>query len=351
MATPPLKLSPEQRRRFAHLRDRINPEPFARSHLLITGATGFIPGFICDFLQWLDQDMGLGLTLHLAVRSEPRTRTRFPWLKDSRHRIVTVDWSNPAPKVFPKADYVLHAASPATPAACAANPGNLTDCNVRGTRAILSRQTPGRLRGAVYFSTSEVYGQQPPENTSPAETALCRISPTTPRALYPLAKLSGEALTAHYAKEHKLPCCSARIFHTYGPGMDLENDGRSFADLVHNVVRREPLQLATKGSAKRAFCHVEDTAAALLTLLQLGTPGQAYNVGNPMAVLSIAQLATLLSRLFPERSPEVILGDADPAQSQASVVLPNTRALEALGWFPLISASTGFRQTVNAYIA
>jgi len=70
--------------------------------------------------------------------------------------------------------------------------------------------------------------------------------------------------------------------------------------------------------------------------------------------LSVAELATLLTGLFPERNLTVNF-EAQPApqpgyiQSAVERASLDTSKLRALGWQPTTSAEVGFRRTVLSY--
>ena len=172
---------------------------------------------------------------------------------------------------------------------------------------------------------------------------------TVARSVYPLAKRLGEALCHEAARSSGIPVRIARIFHTYGPGMDLQGDGRVFADFVGNAVRGEDIVLRSDGSAKRAFCYISDTIAACLRMLGCGELDLTCNVGNSDAVLSVQQLADLVIRLVPEKKLKRVVMDAGTAQSPSSAVFPDTGRLQSLGWAPRVPVEAGFARTIDSY--
>jgi nucleoside-diphosphate-sugar epimerase len=131
--------------------------------------------------------------------------------------------------------------------------------------------------------------------------------------------------------------------------MDLQRDGRVFADFVGNVVRGEDIVVKSDGSGRRAFCYLADTLEALLLILLGGGDGGCYNVGNAGAILSVGELADLLAGLAPQRGlKKILLGTRSPP-SPAAEVFPNTARLEKLGWTPRTSAVDGFSRTLRSY--
>jgi len=322
-----------------------------KSRWLITGATGLVPAYLVRFLAWLNEEQSLDLDLFLWVRSVEKAHRLFPWWKDKGMavEIGVPDWQNPGGWTLPEVDYAVHAASPATPAACRADPKGVMACNIAGTQALLERLDPRVLRGFLYFSSSEVYGDTDGLEF-PDEEQTGRLDPDASRSLYPLAKLAGEALCHDAFRRRHLPVRIARIFHTYGPGMDLERDGRVFADFVGNLIRGEDILMKSDGSARRAFCYLGDTVEALLTILLRGKDDACYNIGNPQGILSVSELADLLLGMAPGSGLKKVMLPGHIAQSPSSGVFPNVSRLEKLGWTSKTSPGEGFHRTIQSYL-
>lgn len=168
------------------------------------------------------------------------------------------------------------------------------------------------------------------------------------RSCYAEAKQLGEALCAAWYQQYRVPTFIVRPFHTYGPGLQ-EDDGRVFADFAFNVVRGENIRMSSDGSARRAFCYVSDAITGIFTVLLTGEPATAYNVANPSADLSVAELAEMLSSLFPDRKIRVEKCDSLKRENSESAILPDVSRLAALGWRPTTNPSTGFRRMIEAY--
>jgi nucleoside-diphosphate-sugar epimerase len=343
-------LHPVLREDYGSIRARLDLSLFKKRRWLITGATGFVPAYLVNFLSWLEEAEDLGLELALWVRSVDKARSLFPWSGDPGSFITldSPDWQNPDQWEIPDCDYIIHAASPATPAACQADPKGVVNCNVSATRSLLRHASPDRLKGFLFFSSSEVYGDASPE-THPPETMLGRLDSESPRSIYPLAKREGEIICREAYRQKSLPVKIARVFHTYGPGMDLHHDGRVFADFVGNAVRGEDIVVKSDGLASRSFCYLGDTLEALLTVLFEGVAGECYNVGNPDGVLSIRRLAELISGLAPGSGLKQKQPRKTPLESASGAVYPNISRLAELGWHPRVSPENGFSRTIKYY--
>ncbi len=79
----------------------------------------------------------------------------------------------------------------------------------------------------------------------------------------------GETMCVSWCHQYNIPIKIVRPFHTYGPGMRLD-DGRVFADFVADIVNFRDIIMKSDGSAQRAFCYLADATVAFFTVLLKG---------------------------------------------------------------------------------
>ena len=331
------------------------PVPWERLRgrtVLVTGAAGFLPAYLVDAMLTRN-DLGQGEPTRVLglVRDAGRANARFADHAGRRDFELVVQDVCAPPRVHEQVHVVIHAASQASPRYYASDPVGTALPNVVGTHQLLEFARSQGVEAFLYFSSSEVYGEIPAERQPIAESALGTLDPMNVRSCYGESKRMGETLCVSYWKQYGVPVKVVRPFHTYGPGMRLD-DGRVFADFVASVVARRPLVLKSDGSARRAFCYLSDATAGFLMAMLLGEPGTAYNVGNEHAELSIRELAELLVAGFPDRALRVEHGAAPAAGYVPSTVsrsCPDTARLRTLGWRPTTQALEGFRRTVRSF--
>jgi UDP-glucuronate decarboxylase len=148
-----------------------------------------------------------------------------------------------------------------------------------------------------------------------------------------------------------IPTRNVRPFHTYGPGIKLD-DGRVFAHFVRDILAGGPIVLQSDGSARRSFCYLADATLGFFTALFRGQNGTAYNIANPGAECSIAELADRLSVEFQSEAITVerrARPDPNYFVSPIRSTVPNIDKARALGWQPTHSIEQGFRRTVESY--
>jgi nucleoside-diphosphate-sugar epimerase len=154
-----------------------------------------------------------------------------------------------------------------------------------------------------------------------------------------------------WAQQFGVPVRIARPFHTYGPGMRLD-DGRVFADFVRDILNGGPIVLHSDGSARRSFCYLADATAGFFTVLLRGEIGQAYNVANPDGECSIAELADRLAAVYRSEGVHVerrARGESIYVPSSNLGTRPSIGKLAALGWRPQTTIEEGFSRTVASY--
>ena len=321
------------------------------TRVLVTGASGMISSYIVHALMELGERTNRSVHVTALVRNERRAADVFKmYFARDNFDLLVQDVIDEIPNRHPF-DYTFHGASQASPKYFASNPVGTISANVLGTYSTIeaSRATS---RGYVFLSSGEVYGR----HCSPvvSETSFGPLDPLEPRASYPESKRLGEALAVAWWREYGFPAKIARIFHTYGPGMALD-DGRVFADFVSDVIHGRDITIKGNAEVRRAFCYISDTVRGLFTILLAGDAGEAYNIGNPSAAMSVGELAALLASLPNSTITTSIVRSAlssSPTSANPQLsTLPDVSKLQALGWIPIIRPRDGFSRTINALAA
>ncbi len=274
----------------------------AGKKLLIVGGAGFLGYYLVQsILHWNDHREGAPIQLTVYdnyIRGVPK------WLADlNGHEHLTVtrhDITEPLPADIDDFQFVIHAASIASPIFYRKHPIETMDANVNGLRALLEyarrqKEREHPLEGFLFFSTSEVYGDPPPESIPTPETYRGNVSATGPRACYDESKRYGETLCVNFAQQYGLPIKIARPFNNYGPGLKI-TDRRVLPDFARDLFAGRDIVLLSDGSPKRTFCYIADAVIGYYKILVRGRAGEAYNIGNESPEISMLDLAELLAR-------------------------------------------------------
>lgn len=336
----------------AHILEQ--PLPWQTLHgatVLVSGAGGFLPAYMVETLAALNA-RGAGMRVVGLVRNPDKARSRLGHLAPLGVELLQQDIAAPLRDDLPEADFIVHAASQASPRFYGSDPVGTLEANTTGTQQLLRHARQSECRSFLFFSSGEVYGIPLDASKQLTETDYGYLDPATVRACYAESKRLGENLCVSWHHQYGVPARIVRPFHTYGPGMDL-NDGRVFADFVSDILAKRNITLKSDGLAVRPFCYLRDATLGFFTALLQGESGMAYNVGNPDEEISIKGLAHLLVGLFPELGLSVDHQPPAPAaggylQSKVNRSTPSIERMAGLGWKPSTGLADGFTRTVLA---
>jgi UDP-glucuronate decarboxylase len=338
-------------------------EQMAGSRLLITGGAGFLGHYLVQApLRW-NRSASCTAPIEVTV-FDSFLRGVPPWLTtlaaDPHLQVARYDVRDPLPADLGDYDYVVHAASIASPTYYRQRPIETMDANVNGLRSLLEYARARRdgqrpVRGFLFYSTSEIYGDPGPADIPTPETYRGNVSCVGPRACYDESKRYGETLSVNFARSFALPVTIARPFNNYGPGLKI-TDRRVIPDFARNIFRDEDIVLLSDGSPTRTYCYVADAVAGYFKILAHGRPGEAYNIGTDGPEISIAELAERLAAaaraLFGYRGRVVRRQSLDPdyltdnPTRRCPVI---AKARDELGYAPSVALDEGLARTLIWY--
>ena len=325
-----------------------------RKKILITGGAGFLGAYLVKSLLLANKTHGLNLEINCIIRDIDKINVRLVEYKSRKDiNFIEHDLSKFLPKEIPKCEYIIHCASQASPKYYGTDPVGTLIPNSFGTMSLLNYAVESGSEKFLYFSSGEVYGSTVDINKPITEVDVGFLDPMKVRSCYAESKRMGETMCVAWAHQYGLHTNIVRPFHTYGPGMDL-NDGRVFADFVADVVANRDIKLKSDGAAKRAFCYIADATSGFFRVLLQGGKAEAYNVANSDAEISIRNLAYTLANLFEDRKVGVILENRDDEASYLTSpidrALPNIDKIKKINWFPSTGIEIGFKRTIESYL-
>ncbi len=333
------------------------------ARLLISGGAGFLGYYLVQSILHFNRQQGVADRVDLTVHDN-FMRGMPAWLaalsSSPGLQIVKHDVIDPLPADIGNLDFIIHAASIASPTYYRRYPIETMDANVNGLRNVLDYAVGrGRagfaLSGILFYSTSEIYGDPDPANIPTPETYRGNVSCTGPRACYDESKRYGETLCVNFAQQHGLPVRIARPFNNYGPGLKL-TDARVLPDFVRDVLARRDIVMLSDGSPTRTFCYIADAIIGYYKILVRGRAGEAYNIGMEKPEISMVELANRVIAtgrdLFGYDGKLVFQSSADKEYLTDN---PNRRcpviakARNELGYEPAIGIDEGLRRAMVWY--
>ncbi len=293
---------------------------------LVTGASGFLGGYVCDELRARGHEP---VALCRREGSAPEGATEAHGdLADAESLQRAVSQSRP--------EAVIHLAAEI---ASQRSEDKIREANVEGTRRLLEACTAIDRRPKFLFASTVVTGDAKgalldEETALPVETA------------YGRSKQEGEGMV----RDSALDSVVIRPSHVYGPGGWFEEE------FVTRL--KQPGRFAVIGSGENLWdvVRVEDVAAAFVDAAESAQPGSLFHVvdDEPLSFYEfVAKTADALGRGKPRRVPiwvaRLAAGSDPVAAVTRSARSSNARIKSELGWSPRFpTADSGVPDAVAA---
>jgi nucleoside-diphosphate-sugar epimerase len=302
-------------------------------------------------LIYLNEKYNKNIKILALVRNKKKAEKRFKdYIDRNDFKLIVQDVCDPI-ETDTDLDFIIHAASQASPKYYGIDPAGTFNANVEGTYNLIKLAKNKKIKSFLFFSSGEVYGKVNENQIPTKESDYGYVDPINIRSCYAEGKRAGETMCICWQYQYNIPIKIVRPFHIYGPGMDL-NDGRVFADFVRDIVNNNDIVLNSDGSATRAFCYIADAVIGFFTILLKGEPGQSYNVGFNKET-SILELSNILVNLFPEKNLKIIIKEDQfinegYIKSKIKRNCPDISKIQKLGWVPQFSIQEGFKRTIKS---
>jgi GDP-4-dehydro-6-deoxy-D-mannose reductase len=292
---------------------------------LITGASGFVGGYLAQFLAGEGVAIG-GLdrrspSAPAGYQALPCDLLDFPCLLD-----IVAEF---------RPDRIFHLAGLTRPSESRIKPRDYYLVNVQGTVNILeaARQRAPQAR-CLLVSSGEVYG------CSSLSGMIDETYSPLPNNPYGASKLLAEMVGLRYWRDFSAQVVIARPFNHAGPG---QSENFVISDFCKQVAALEKERQGAAGdrrrilvgnlSSVRDFLDVRDVVAAYAGLAEKGQEGEVYNVasGQGVSIQSILDTVVGMAKIpiDVEVSPEKYR-----TAGNDRAVGANRRLRSLLGWRP-----------------
>ena len=307
-------------------------------HLLVTGGAGFIgANFVHHVLAHTEHCVTV-----LDKLSYAGNRENLAVADPARCDLVVGDVADAGvvDDLVGAADAVVHLAAESHNDNSLRDPWPCVQTNVVGTYTLLEA---ARRHGTRFHhvSTDEVFGDlaldDPQRFTE--ETAYRPSSP------YSATKAASDHLVRAWARSFGVEVTLSNCSNNYGPYQHVE---KFIPRQITNVLTGQRPKLYGAGENVRDWIHVADHSAAVLRILESGTPGRTYLVGADGERDNLTVLREILRLMGePEDAFEHV---TDRAGHDRRYAIDGSRTREELGWKPCYTNfSEGLADTIAWY--
>ena len=287
----------------------------------ITGCLGFIGSYVtrkCLEKGWYVRGIDkITYAANLSLLEEFNTYSNFEFEgKDINDLEFLYD-----------CDYVINTAAETHVGNSIIKSDDFIHSNINGVHHLLEllrnyRQENSTIPTFIHFSTDEVYGDI--ENGAHIEIDL--LKPSHP---YSATKAAADMLVLAWARTYNLPYIILRPTNNYGIGQYVE---KLIPKSVKFLSLNRKIPLHNNGTPIRNWLHADDTAEAVITVIEQNVQNEIYNVCGGFEQSNLDTVSKILTLL--NKNIEDSLDFSYNREGQDVRYALDDSKLKALGWEP-----------------
>jgi GDP-4-dehydro-6-deoxy-D-mannose reductase len=315
--------------------------PQFKMRVLITGITGFAGSHLADFL--LTQD-------GVEVSGIKRWRSRTENIEHLLGRVDLLecdimDASAVRSTIASvKPDKIFHLAAQTFVPPSWTAPSVTITTNIVGTLNIFEGVRQAGIDPWILAAcSSDEYGKVEPDEIPIKET-----NPLRPLSPYSVSKIGQDMLSYQYFRSYGLKIIRTRAFNHTGPRQVDVFVCSDFAKQIADIEKglKKPVMRVGNLESRRDFLDVRDVVRGYWTLLEKGTPGEAYNLCSGRAI-TIQEILDILLSL----SKVKIDVQQDPMRMRPSdvplILGDGSKILREVGWEAEIDLEQTLQDTLD----
>ena len=227
-------------------------------------------------------------------------------------------------------DYVINYAAESHVGNSIINSEEFINSNILGVKNLLDliRLKPincNDLPVFLHISTDEVYG----DIATGAHIETDMLKPSNP---YSASKASSDMLIKAWSRTYGIEYIMLRPTNNYGIGQYPE---KLIPLSVKNLMRAKKIRLHNNGTPIRNWLHADDTAAAVMTIIDSGNVNEIYNVAGGFEQTNIDTVKKIVTEFYGTSDNwEQYIDFSASREGQDVRYALNDRKLKNLGWEP-----------------
>lgn len=227
-------------------------------------------------------------------------------------------------------DYIINTAAETHVGNSISNSHDFISSNINGVHNILEllknyRQENEHKPILIHFSTDEVYGDNNTETSKHTECDL--LKPSNP---YSASKAAGDMLILAWARTYDISYIIVRPANNYGIGQYVE---KLIPKACKYIQLGKKIPLHNGGTPIRTWLHAEDTAYAILKIIEKGQVNNIYNICGGFEQSNKETVDKILQAMGKDNSEEYIDFSCNRAGQDLRYSLDDSK-LRNLGWVP-----------------
>jgi dTDP-glucose 4,6-dehydratase len=237
--------------------------------IYVTGCLGFIGGHVtraCLKKGWYVKGVDkITYAANTSLLDEFYTYKNFSFIQEDINDL----------KFIYDCDYIINTAAETHVGNSISNSDEFVRSNINGVHNILELLRNYRLETSntptlLHFSTDEVYG----DILDGAHKENDLLKPSNP---YSATKAAADQLIIAWARTYKLPYVILRPTNNYGIGQYVE---KLIPKTCKYLKINKKIPLHNDGRPVRIWLHAEDTAEAVIKIIEKGSVNEIYNVSS-----------------------------------------------------------------------
>jgi len=308
--------------------------------VVITGCLGLIGSYVtrkCLSLGWKVYGVdNCSYAANLELINEFSGHKNFKFVKKDIAEL----------KHIPDCDYVINIAAESHVGNSILDSTSFIDTNVNGVKNLLDlvRKKPSNVTKKpvfFHFSTDEVYG----DITTGEHCETDVLNPSNP---YSASKAAADMLIKAWARTYGVEYIIVRPTNNYGTHQYPE---KLIPLSVKLLTRGKKIRLHDEGEPTRNWLHADDTANAVITIIESGEKNEIYNIAGGFEQKNKITIKKIVNHYFKDQRDYLDYVDLGyKRQGQDVRYALNDKKLRDLGWSPKKVFDEEIPKLVDFYI-